>query len=336
MNNYKNIKIEKNMYNSEKSFSEILEKMDPSDQYSGTELEGSDAFQRQLKRFDIKVSGSNSDRVEKFFQTSESSVLFPEYVSRAVKQGVSEYDILSDTMAASTKINGLDYRTIQPVLSDEDKNLNDVAEGASIPQVDLKVSDKLVKLNKRGKMLVASYEAIRYQRIDMFTIALRQIGAYIAKMQLHDLFSHVTQELTAGKYEILHFKDSSVCTFDDLLNFMFSFGNYNLDTIICSPVSARKLMAIDELKTAAVDSKFPLSGKIITPLGAKLIINNDISDDCFIGIDSKYAFEYVQSGEITTEYDKLIDRQLERAAITVTSGFNTIFTDAVKCLVGAD
>ena len=33
-----------------------------------------------------------------------------------------------------------------------------------------------------------------------------------------------------------------------------------------------------------------------------------------------------------TDYDKLIDRQLERAAITTITGFAKIFTDAPRCL----
>ena len=39
----------------------VLEKLDPSENYRGTALEGLDAFSRQLKRFDIKVKGRNSD-----------------------------------------------------------------------------------------------------------------------------------------------------------------------------------------------------------------------------------------------------------------------------------
>ena len=39
---------------------------------------------------------------------------------------------------------------------------------------------------KRGRMLEASYEAIRFQKLDLFTIALKQIGAYIAKSQFSD------------------------------------------------------------------------------------------------------------------------------------------------------
>lgn len=62
---YENINLEKGMYQSGRSLTEILEEMDPSENYKGTALEGLDAFSRQLKRFDIKVSGKGSDTIEK-------------------------------------------------------------------------------------------------------------------------------------------------------------------------------------------------------------------------------------------------------------------------------
>ena len=94
---FENVKLEKGMYGrSGHTFSQTLEELDPSEHYRGTALEGLDAFQRQLKRFDIKVKGSGSDMVEKFFHTGESSVLFPEFVSRVVRQGMEEENILSD------------------------------------------------------------------------------------------------------------------------------------------------------------------------------------------------------------------------------------------------
>ena len=330
MNKYKEIRIEKSMYNSAKPFSEVLEALDPSEQYAGTELEGSDAFQRQLKRFDIKVSGENSDRVEKFFRTSQSAILFPEYVSRAVKQGINSKNVLNDVIATTTKIDGIDYRTIMPVLPDEDKALNDVNEGASIPTVELKISDNLVKLDKRGKLLIASYETIRYQRIDVFTVALKQIGAFIAKTQIKDLYKHITDDLTAGNYGVTVV--SGDIEFEDWLDFRYSFGDYKFNTIVCSPTMAKKLYSIDEFKQAAVDSKYPLTGETITPFGAKVVVIDSMDDGFYVVFDRDYAYEYVQAGEVLTEYDKLIDRQLERAAITVTSGFNTLFTDAVKIL----
>ncbi len=92
---FENIRLEKGMYGrSGRSFTQTLEELDPSEHYRGTPLEGLDAFQRQLKRFDIKVKGAGSDLVEKFFHTTDSAVLFPEFVSRVVRQGLEEESIL--------------------------------------------------------------------------------------------------------------------------------------------------------------------------------------------------------------------------------------------------
>ena len=51
-----------------------------------------------------------------------------------------------------------------------------------------------------------------------------------------------------------------------------------------------------------------------------------------IGLDKGYALEQICAGDVLVEYDKLIDRQMERAAITSISGFAKLFTDAGKVL----
>jgi hypothetical protein len=40
----------------------------------------------------------------------------------------------------------------------------------------------------------------------------------------------------------------------------------------------------------------------------------------------------VKGSDVMVEYDKLIDRQLERAAITTIAGFAKVFQDAAKVL----
>ena len=110
---FNEIKLDKGMYGEAgKSFTQVLESLDPSDSYRGTAFEGLDAYQRQLKRFDIRARGIGSDCVEKFFNTTESAVLFPEYVSRSVRAGMEEGDILSSIAATVTKFDGVDYRSI--------------------------------------------------------------------------------------------------------------------------------------------------------------------------------------------------------------------------------
>ena len=112
-NRYDTLKLEKGMYQEAGStFTQVLERLDPSEQYKGTSLEGLDAFQRQLKRFDIKVKGAGCDAVEKFFRTSDAAVLFPEYIARSVRQGMDESNLIPSITAATTNFDGMDYRSI--------------------------------------------------------------------------------------------------------------------------------------------------------------------------------------------------------------------------------
>ena len=117
---YDNLKLEKGLYTTGKSFTQALEALDPSENYVGTELEGLDAYQRQLKRFNIKVSGFDSDCVAKFFTTSDSAALFPEYISRAVRQGIDSNNTVDKIVATTTTIDSLDYRSVETVTSTED------------------------------------------------------------------------------------------------------------------------------------------------------------------------------------------------------------------------
>ena len=177
---FDNIKLEKGLYTTTKGFTAALEELDPSENYKGTPYEGLDAYQRQLKRFDIKVSGRGSDTVEKFFSTTDAAALFPEYISRAVRQGIEDCDILSKLTATVTDIDALDYRAVESVSGTDGKKLKEVAEGAFIPETTIQTKESVVNLRKRGRMLVSSYEAIRFQHLDLFTITLKQIGRQIA------------------------------------------------------------------------------------------------------------------------------------------------------------
>ncbi len=333
MTSFDNIKLEKGLYNTSSSFTAELEKLDPSENYKGTSLEGLDAFQRQLKRFDIKVSGKGSDTIEKFFRTSDSAALFPEYVSRAVRQGMEQADILPSIVAARTNINALDYRAITSTLSDDDKELVRVGEGAYIPETTIKTQENLVTLKKRGRMLVASYEAIRFQHLDVFTVTLKQIGAYIARAQLKDAIDTlINGDGNSNPAEVCNTQTNGTLTYDDMVDFWNKFSPYEMNTIIASADVTAQLLKLDEFRDSVANLDFHATGKMITPIGANLVKSNAVPAGKLIGLDKNCALEMVTAGEVLTEYDKLIDRQLERAAITSIAGFSKIFTDSSKVL----
>ena len=337
---FDNLRLEKGMYNEAgRTFTQVLEREDPSEQYKGTSLEGLDAYQRQLKRFDIKVKGAGSDVVEKFFSTSQSAVLFPEYIARSVRQGMEEADLLPHITAAVTRFDGMDYRSIASVPEDDQKALRRVEEGAEIPQTQVKTQENLVRLHKRGRMLVASYEAIRYQKLDLFSVTLRQIGTHINRMHLEDAIDvllngdgneNPAQEFAVGSEPIGG--TSGTLTYDDLVDFWAQFEPYEMNTLLVSGDMMRQMLKMDEFQNPMTGLNFQGTGKLATPLGATLLRTSALESGKLIGLDKNYALEMVQGSDVMVEYDKLIDRQLERAAITSISGFAKLFTDAAKVL----
>ena len=331
---FDNLKLEKGMYQQAgRSFSQVLESQDPSEQYKGSALEGLDAFQRQLKRFDIKVKGSASDAVEKFFRTSDSAVLFPEYVARSVRQGMEEGDLIPQLTAAVTQFDGMDYRSITTEAGGIEKELHQVEEGAQIPSTTIRVRDSLVRLRKRGRMLVASYEAVRYQKLDLFSVALRQIGAHISRMHLDDAVSVLLQgDGNNNPAEISQTAAAEALSYDDLVGFWAKFDPYVLNTMLVSGPMMVKLLKLQEFQNPLTGLNFQGTGQLATPMGAALLRSGAVPDDMIIGLDRRFALELVQGSDVTVEYDKLIDRQLERAAITTISGFAKLFSDASPAL----
>ena len=337
---FENVKLEKGMYGrSGHTFSQTLEELDPSEHYRGTALEGLDAFQRQLKRFDIKVKGAGSDMVEKFFHTSESSVLFPEFVSRVVRQGMDEENILSDITATVTRFDGMDYRSIASVPNEEDKMLLRVEEGAEIPQTMIRTQENLVRLHKRGRMLVAPYEAIRFQRLDLFSVTLRQIGAYIGRMHLEDAISvlrdgdgndNAAEEFKVGTSPISG--TAGTLSYEALLAFWAQFDPYTMNTILVPSDVMLKMLSLSEFQNPMTGLNFQGTGTLTTPLGANLLRTSAVPAGKLIGLDKNYALEMINGSEICVEYDKLIDRQMERAAITSISGFAKLYEDASRVL----
>ena len=337
---FDDLKLDKGMYSvAGKSFTAVLEKEDPSEKYKGTALEGLDAFQRQLKRFDIKVRGAGSDPVEKFFQSSQAAVLFPEYIARSVRQGMEEADLLGAITATVTNIDGMDYRSITSIPDRDKKELRRVEEGAQLPQTQVKTQENLVKLHKRGRMLVCSYEAVRYQKLDLFSVTLRQIGAHISRQLLEDAIDvlengdgngNPAQKLKVGTAPIGG--TAGKLSYGELVDFWAQFEPYEMNTLLVSGDVMLQMLKMEELQNPMTGLNFQGTGKLTSPLGADLLRTSALGSGKLIGLDKRYALEMVKASDVLVEYDKLIDRQMERAAISSVAGFAKVFPEAGKVL----
>ncbi len=325
---YENIILEKGMYATNKGFSATLEELDPSENYIGTPLEGLDAYERQLKRFDISVAGKNSDTVQKFFSTTSSAALFPEFVSRAVQKGIElqgEKD-LSKILATTTKIDSKDYRTML-INWGNDINLDPVEEGAQIPETEIELIDKVVTLKKFAKMLCASYESLKFQRLDVFAIALRHVGENIARQQFDEAIKVLIKGDSAENGGCAVMPEAESIGYAQMLDLWSSLFPYKLTTLAISPDFAKKLYQIDEFKNYPLAGvNFQGTGKFGTPLGADIVCSKAVQTNGMqvVGFDKNYSLEKVVASDVMIESDKLIDRQIERTVVSTIVGFSKL------------
>ena len=317
---YDSVILEKGMYHlSNSTFSQALEERDPSAQYAGTELAKLDAFERQLKRFDIRIGGADCDRVEKFFRTTQSAVLFPEFVRRAVKRGMED-SVLPEVCAAVTAVNATSAKAFAV---DEGSTAYSTVtnEGAELAVTAITEGDA-VPLDKFGRVITASYETVRQQRIDVFSVMLRAIGrklaGAIAGKAIGVILGSVTPVSIAG----------STLAYSDLAALYGEFSDYDLTTVIASPANAAKILAMTEMRDRSLGS----DGSVLLPFGAKLIKDGSIAENRIVGISREFALACITGSDVLLETDRLIDCQLDRIAVSVRAGFYPLMDGAAAAL----
>ncbi len=318
---YNEVKLEKGMYHlANKSFLQALEDADPSAQYAQTGLAKLDAYERQLKRFDIRVNGPFCDRVEKFFTTTESAVLFPEFVRRAVAQGMEEA-VLSDMTAVVSRSESNRYQGCE--LSDAEAYTT-TAAGEELPASAIMESDGVVTLVKYGRLIKASYEAVRQQRLDVFALMLRRVGRQLADSVVSQAVSVLK---TASSGSALA-KSGSTLAYSDLAALYGRFTSCDLTTVLASPAVMAEILVMNQMIEASSEE----NTEIRLPFGAKLIKCPQLDNKTVLGLDKDFALEQIQSSDVVLETDKLIDRQLDCIAISVNIGFRTLIDGAVQML----
>ena len=220
---------------------------------------------------------------------------------------------------------------MQTATASDQKIEDPVAEGAAIPETVIKTAGSLVTLHKRGRLIVSSYEALRHHSLDLFTVILRQIGAYIARRQMKDAVD-VLLNGDGTNTGITVTALTAAPTYNDLVTLWGKLSDYNFNTILAGTTAFQALLKITEFKDAQASLNIKGAGKLITPLGATLIHVPSMDAKKIIALDKNCALEMVQAGDVLTDYDKLIDRQMERAAVSAVAGFAQIYGGAAQGL----
>ncbi len=354
------LNLYKESYSQGKTFSQFLEGLDPSNQYVGNDarLGQLDAFERQMLAAGIRTKsdegkGLYADTVDKFFLgTSNSDVLFPEFINRTARQALLAPDILNELVAIKTPIQGNAYKTFYVDLATAAKQKKRVAEGTEIPTTTITGHTHAITLNKKGRAIDASYEFIRRMRIDMLALLiegiLQQTGVDLADDAVKVLISGDGNANTAAaNYDLTSFGGvvADGIDWESWLKFRLKFYPYKGITAIVDETQLVKVLGIqppviDPLTLmASMNGGTPVGGGanlaqnvFSGPMRYVYLPSTTIADKVLV-IDPKYALEQVtEIGADIVETDKIIKSQFETIVLSQVTGFATLFPDVVKTL----
>lgn len=335
--------------------SHLLELKDPSPE--GAKL---DAFERQLQKAGILVKTNNeagtyaSTIEEAFYRTSENEFIFPELVSRTVREATSKKDVmLANLIGRYDWIEGSSHKA--PYI-DQDLSLaaRRVAEGTDIPCVEVKLREQSNELRKVGSGVIFTYEALRRMRIDMLRLTIQQVARADALKDVKwvlDVIKNGDNPKNKNAAPVLEQKagglDASATagklTIEGFLAFLMQFKEFPCDTIIASEKLFKQLMTHDTSLFSVTDVMSMVSGgktaniKVTAPQLPKetmqVFYHDDIPENQLYGINKAYAIEQVnEAGSDIQEDTAFIRNQTKLITTTINRTYGKMFVEATKIL----
>lgn len=335
---FKKIKLEKEMYQELErqglTFSDILEKEDPSANYpDGTP----DAFVRQLVAYDIKIKGRHVSLIEDFYKTTESRVLFPEFINRNLLIGLNlgkNEATIEDVVSTTTVIDSESYRGIEADFTNSDLEASRVAEGSTFPRVYLKTKDKTITLQKVGYRFDSTYEVIKEIKVNVFANLIQLMGFKLGRRLTYEaLMTLLNGDGNSNPAGAVSSSTSGNINFADLLDLQMAITNFESEVLIGNKNTIKKLLLIPEFRDPLIGAKFLTEGQFTTPFGNVIKVNPLFPDNKVLAFNKKAGVEMLEQKSMSlVESDKIIDKQIEQTVFSKIVGFNKLFTDSAYVL----
>ena len=271
--------------------------------------------------------------VDRFFQSDPNAKwLFPDIVREAVLAGLKRKPKYPSLIARDEAISGASYDVPYLVDSEEDEELRTVAEGAAIPESEIRYGNRPVRVDKKGRGVLASYEVIRRMSVDLLRIHLQRIGERLGRHLDARLASVLISGDASGETaaQLIQTDAANVWDYGDVLKgfVALSLDNYFTPThMIANAALTQKLLELGEFKEAALFD-FAKTGNLPTPMGVQLVPMPDQPANKLTVLDANYAVQKITEQDLFVESDKLINQQWDRTYVTVVTDFAVVYPKA--------
>ncbi len=289
---------------------------------------------------------SKSSRIQDFYRTNGNEWLFPVFIDRTLHELLGNSDILNHLISSapvSVPSNSIMGSYID--LTDENNKkgvrVKRVAEGTELPLASITLGSRAITLSKFGRAVQATYEALQYQSVDLFT---RTIG-YIANDAAHQQVEAAIDVLINGdgndNAATVDTMASATLSVDDIINeaMVFYDNGMQLTTVVVGKelyITLQKMM----FNNTAVNGILP-GATFAFPQGVvnglTVLYDPNIPDASgkkqMLCLDNRYALtKYVAAGSQIREIDRNIKNQTQIGTISEIAGFSKSLKNGARLL----
>ena len=278
----------------------------------------------------IKAAGIDllRDTVQKFFQYSDTRVLFAEYFRNQVVAGMLKSGIVDKIIMASNVIDSESYHKIYLEETEKERQLSKVGIGEPFPETKMSVSKESIYLQKYARKLKVPDETLKYQRLPIFLGAAQQIGMQLdidrTNMAVSTLINGDGNGNTPAK---------TLSGAADTVSVLIEFYTKLDQPYTINLMMIRKANLITYLTTLTGFSA-PQAQFSFLPLATPEWVEweeSTLPANKVLGIDNRYAVEEICTGAMETENDRIIDGQLNLVTF-VWRGAYAVFHNEAVCL----
>lgn len=257
---------------------------------------------------------------------------------------------LAELVALTTPIDSDAYRVFYLVDDDTETREVRVAEGTNIPKAYLSDGEYTIRLQKYGRALEITYEALRRFRIDKIAYFLQRLAIVTEADKVTKVIDVIqsgdgnanTDAATFNLTTLDSSTSAGTLTLKGWLAFKLKFKNpYMLTTVLVNDATALAMWLLQPaspgfpLGTATSGAGFG-SFRPINP-GLSDAVAMGVTDDApslkIVGLDNRLAIERIfEIGSNIQEVQRWAMKQTQELVFTETEGFAVLDRDAAKIL----
>ena len=295
-----------------------------------------DAYELTLQEYGIRAFGNYTDRVEKFFQMSDTAVLFPEFVDRVIHAQAIRTSLVPQMVSNIVVVKGFEYKKLYMTETESDRQLSKSGIGGSAPRTNIVISGITTTINKFWREFRFKYEDVYMTPINFYAFVLKRVGDQLGVDQTDDyvltlLNGDGNSNGLSATYTINVTTRGAVSKLD-FIKFASALEQpYRIDKYVGLKVDMQKVWEMLSDMTNPPGQWAATS--IPMPQGYEWNRSAVLSGNILLGTDSERAGQYVTSDTAQlTETEKLIRTQEVSTVVTEWGSFNVVDNNGIGAL----